>query len=128
MAVALLTGVALHLWLHWAWMRATTPHFFKRAWAPGIIALLILALVALAAPFIVQPTLVPGGGEKHEREMAESVAHLVTPEGFAEQPSEPQLVDPCEDCGAACGDEGGSGSPPMEVETERETEAVPNGD
>ncbi len=78
-AVALLIGVALHLWLHWSWMRVTTPHYWKRAWAPGLIALLILALAALAAPFVVQPTLVPGGGEKHEREMAESVAHLITP-------------------------------------------------
>jgi len=88
-AVALLIGVALHLWLHWSWMRVTTPHYFKRAWVPALIGLLILALAALAAPFFVQPTLVPGGGEKHEREMAESVAHLVTPEGAVEQLSEP---------------------------------------
>ena len=106
-AVVLLVGVVLHLWLHWTWMRATTPHYFKHAWAPALIALLILALAALAAPFVVSPVVVPGGGEKHEREMAESVAHLVTPEGTLEQPSELVFTDPCEDCGVDCPDTGG---------------------
>ncbi|MCD6283399.1 DUF4405 domain-containing protein [bacterium] len=104
-AVALLIGVALHLWLHWSWMRVTTPHYFKRAWVPALIGLLILALAALAAPFFVQPTLVPGGGEKHEREMAESVKHLVTPTDSVAQSSEPQSVNPCEDCSEDCAEE-----------------------
>jgi hypothetical protein len=119
-AVSLLTGVALHLWLHWAWMRTTTPHYFKRAWAPALIALLILALAALAAPFAVKPVVVPGGGEKHEAEMAASVADLIAPGGEAasakEALAEPASseassaapADDCATCGADCPDAGGS--------------------
>lgn len=113
-AVALLIGVALHLWLHWVWMRTTTPHYFKRAWAPVLIALLILALAALAAPFVVQPVLVPGGGEKHEAEMAASVAHLVAPaeeapaETASSEASSAASADDCATCGAGCED-GGEG-------------------
>lgn len=107
-AVALLTGVALHLWLHWAWMRATSPHYFKRAWAAVLIVLLILALAALAAPFVVQPVVVPGGGEEHERKMAAGVADLVAPEGMGAQRSKPLPAEGCEDCSADCEDAGGS--------------------
>jgi hypothetical protein len=126
-AVALLVGVALHLWLHWSWLRVTTPHYWKRAWAPAIIALLILAAAALAAPFVVQPTLVPGGGERHELEMAESVAHLVAPEDPVEPPSEPQFVDACEDCGADCEDAAASSGSSLDVGETAEPESPSDG-
>jgi len=110
-AAALLAGVALHLWRHWQWLRATTPHYFKSAWAPVLIALLLLALAALTAPLVVKPAVVPGGGQKHEAELALPVVNpkappskTVSTPAAASESTSPMPADPCAGCDAGCAD------------------------
>lgn len=110
-ALALLVGVALHLWLHWVWIRQTTPRYWGKVWIPVVAALLVIAAAAVAAPFIITPAEIPGGEErehngKGSRASALSLAHEggLPREGLhanaAEAPS-----DLCEDCAEDCAEE-----------------------
>jgi hypothetical protein len=108
-AVALLCGTALHLYLHWLWIRQTTPCYWGRAWMPIVAALLVVAAVAIATPFVITPATVSGGRESHEgrglgsRDSTLSTVHenglprVGSRENTAETPS-----SLCEDCAEDC--------------------------
>ena len=108
-AVVLLVGTALHLYLHWLWIRQTTPCYWGRAWMPIVAALLVVAAIAIAAPFIITPATVSGGRESHEgRGLGSRDSTLSTVRenglpgvGLRENAAEPPggLCDDCaEDC------------------------------
>jgi hypothetical protein len=98
-AVAMLIGVVLHLWLHWAWVQRTTKQYWLRAAAPSLAVLLILTLAAVAAPLLLRPVEVPGGGEGNEM-VREASAAVSSAQPL---PAEPAAVpaDPCGSCPTA---------------------------
>jgi hypothetical protein len=102
-AVALLIGVVLHLWLHWAWVRTTTKQYWLRAAVPSIAVLLILTLAAIAAPLLLRPVEVPGGGEGSGIVREASSPALVEQAVEAKLPADPAAVpaDPCQSCASA---------------------------
>ncbi len=106
-AVALLVGVALHLYLHWVWIRQTTPRYWSKAWIPVVAALLVVAAAATAAPFIITPAEIPGG-EEHERngKGSLSLAHEdgLPREGLHANAAEAP-INLCEDCAEDCAEE-----------------------
>jgi len=61
-ALALLAGIALHLYLQWTWIRVTSPQFWRGAWRLILALLLILAIAAMLVPFFVRPTVSPAEG------------------------------------------------------------------
>ncbi len=63
-ALALLIGVALHLYLHWCWIRITSKQYWLRAAIPALVLLLILAVAVIALPLVLEPTQVSGGVER----------------------------------------------------------------
>jgi len=86
-AVALLVGVVLHLWLHWRGFAATTTkQYWLRAAIPVLAILLILALAALPAPFALKPAMCQrreglqyrGGAETTDRAFAEQTCRSET--------------------------------------------------
>jgi len=108
-AVALLVGTALHLYLHWLWIRQTTPCYWGRAWMPIVAALLVVAAVAIAAPFVITPRGISGGGEHSERSGLGSRAPALSapsedglPRVGSRENAPEDPGDLCEDCAEDC--------------------------
>jgi len=68
-AVALLVGVAFHLYLHWAWIRVTTPRYWGLAWRAVLLVFLLLVILALLLPFFIQPVKNAQRAEEHKSEV-----------------------------------------------------------
>ena len=102
-ALALLIGVALHLYLHWCWIRITSKLYWLRAAIPALIILLILAVAAIALPHVLEPTQVRGGGERHGSGLGAALVESGDYLGDAIPPDAEAIPeDPCASCPSEC--------------------------
>lgn len=105
-ALALLIGVALHLYLHWCWIRVTSKQYWPRAAMPALVVLLIIAAVAIVLPHVLEPAQVRGGGERHGNGFGAALVEGGEYSSEAVQPGAEELSgDPCAGCSSGCGEE-----------------------